>query len=300
MDTTLSDLSYEMNMEFMEFIENIYKENTVKIVDIFQAFAGLNEHYINHDKFYIDKLEQRCLDIISTSLNNDDAKTGIEIYIKRSIDHYLSLYGITINSSELDIFEYSDFLNALLYLYNVDIPTAEEMLFTIENDNDNIERFVNLVSQFTTVGESYVYDYVSEISDDWFDHLYVFYKAKIHRGLEDVNNQDVLKVQPLIEVTSNFMTTYAVKDVLYFGYEPYYFDSYLDKLYSNIDRYLNDYDSIALEIVAANFLSTDRPITGEETLLETINFKSLKGIEYHQAMNYVVPRVLDYLTLVKG
>jgi len=25
-----------MNMEFMEFIENIYKENTIKIVDIFQ------------------------------------------------------------------------------------------------------------------------------------------------------------------------------------------------------------------------------------------------------------------------
>ena len=121
MDTALSDLSYEMNMEFMEFIENIYKENTIKIVDIFQAFTALNEHYINHDKFYVDKLEQRCLDLISTSVNNDDAKQSIEIYIKRSIDHYLGLYGITLNNSELDIFEYSDFLNALVYLYNVDI-----------------------------------------------------------------------------------------------------------------------------------------------------------------------------------
>ena len=78
MDTALSDLSYEMNMEFMEFIENIYKENTIKIVDIFQAFTALNEHYINHDKFYVDKLEQRCLDLISTSVNNDDAKQSIE------------------------------------------------------------------------------------------------------------------------------------------------------------------------------------------------------------------------------
>lgn len=299
MDTALSDLSYEMNMEFMEFIENIYKENTIKIVDIFQAFTALNEHYINHDKFYVDKLEQRCLDLISTSINNDDAKQSIEIYIKRSIDHYLGLYGITLNSDALDIFEYSDFLNALVYLYSVDIPTAEEMLFTIENDNDNIERFVTLISQFTTVGESYVYDYIKEISDDWFDHIYTFYKAKIHRGLEDINNMDVLKVQPLVEVTSNFMTTYSVKDVLYFGYEPYYFDSCLDKLYANLNRYLNDYDSIALEIVAANYLSSDRPITGEEKLLELINFKAL-NIEYHQAMNYVVPRVLDYLALIKG
>lgn len=300
MDTALSDLSYEMNMEFMEFIENIYKENTVKIVDIFQAFTALNEHYINHDKFYVDKLEQRCLDLISTSTSNDDAKNNIEIYIKRSIDHYLGLYGITLNNSELDIFEYSDFLNALVYLYNVDIPTAEELLYTIENDNDNIERFVTMISQFTTVGESYVYDYIKEISDDWFGHLYVFYKAKIHRGLEDINNQDVLKVQPLVEVTSNFMTTYSVKDVLYFGYEPYYLDSYLDTLYANLDRYLNDFDSIALEIVAANYLSSDRPITGEETLLDIINFKGLKNIEYHQAMNYVVPRILDYLALIKG
>nr|DAX15896.1 MAG TPA: hypothetical protein [Caudoviricetes sp.] len=300
MDTALSDLSYEMNMEFMEFIEDIYKENTVKIVDIFQAFTALNEHYINHDKFYVDKLEQRCLDLISTSTSNDDAKNNIEIYIKRSIDHYLGLYGITLNNSELDIFEYSDFLNALVYLYNVDIPTAEELLYTIENDNDNIERFVTMISQFTTVGESYVYDYINEISDDWFGHLYVFYKAKIHRGLEDINNQDVLKVQPLVDVTSNFMTTYSVKDVLYFGYEPYYLDSYLDTLYANLDRYLNDFDSIALEIVAANYLSSDRPITGEETLLDIINFKGLKNIEYHQAMNYVVPRILDYLALIKG
>ena len=157
-----------------------------------------------------------------------------------------------------------------------------------------------MISQFTTVSESYVYDYVNEISDDWFEHLYVFYKAKIHRGLEDINNQDVLKVQPLVEVTSNFMTTYSVKDVLYFGYEPYYLDSYLDTLYANLDRYLNDFDSIALEIVAANYLSSDRPITGEETLLDIINFKGLKNIEYHQAMNYVVPRILDYLALIKG
>ena len=110
---------------------------------------------------------------------------------------------------------------------------------------------------------------------------------------------DVLKVQPLVEVTSNFMTTYSVKDVLYFGYEPYYFDSCLDKLYANLNRYLNDYDSISLEIVAANYLSSDRPITGEEKLLELVNFKAL-NIEYHQAMNYVVPRVLDYLALIKG
>lgn len=301
MSVPLEDLAYEMNIEMMEFLENVYGDDTYKIVDIYQAFAALNDHYINHDKFYIDKLEQRCLDLISTSTSNEDGRNNMEIYMKRAMDHYLSKYGITLDNSSTDIFTYSDILNALVYLYQVDLPTAEEFLVTVESDDiDNIERFVSLISQFTVTGESYIMDAVQDIGDMWFDHVRLFYRARIHRGNEEVNPNDVTKVQPLVNITSNFMATYVVKDTLYFGYEPYTFDSYLDTLYKNLDRYGNEYDSIALEIVAANYLSTDRPITGEDTLVEVINFKALSGIEYYQAMNYVVPKVLDYMSKIKG
>ena len=88
METELQDLKYQIGLELLEFLENVYQSDTITIISIYNSLAELNEHYINHDKFYLDKLEQRCLDIIATSTSNEDAKLNMEIYMKRALDHY--------------------------------------------------------------------------------------------------------------------------------------------------------------------------------------------------------------------
>lgn len=296
----LEDLKYNIGLELLEFLENVYQSDTIKIVSIFNSLAELNEHYINHDKFYLDKLEQRCLDIIATSTSNEDGKLNMEIYIKRALDHYLSVYGIELHTEDTDIYSYSDIMQALVYLYQVDIPTATEYLPIVEADDiDNIERFTDLLSEYTIMGKSYLYDIVKDVSDDWFEHTRLFYKSMIHRGIEDVNTDDIAKVQPLVDISPKFMSTYAVRDTLYYGYIEYHLDSMLDELYTRLNVHGDDYDLIAMEIVAANYLSTDRPIQDETTLLDTINFKSL-AIDYADSLRFVVPNVLEYMNLIKG
>ena len=294
------DLTYQPVIELMEFLEDTYKDNTIKILNIFQDLDGLNKIYHNHNKIFLEKIEQRLLDIIYDSSTTENAVNGIETYLKRSIDYYLTLYYIELDTKELTLYELGTILHSLLVIESLDIPSTEELLTTIENDViDNTERFVELITNYSDLSSSYLYERVKQVDDKWFDGMSIYCRSKIHRGIEEVNNDDILKIQPLLEIDSVFNSTYIIRDMLYYGYKDLTFDDMLDKLYDFINRWEDDYKAIAMEIVATNYISKDRPIKDESSLTKVINFKAFDNVEYNTAMTYIVPLVVDYLKEIR-
>lgn len=296
------NLLYTPSIELMNFLEEAYQDNTIKILNIFQDFEELNSIYHNRNKFHNEKLEQRLLDIITMSNTTDDAMAGIEIYVNRAVDEYLKRYNIELDyeNNNITLFESGKILNAILTLYKVDIAVAKEILVTIDNDLvENDERFANLISGYTDIPESRVFDLIKEVDDNWFTFMGSYYRALIRRGYEQINNSDIEKIQPLVDVDTNFSTTKVVTDILYYGSTEYNFEDQLDELYFLIGKYQNDYYSIALEIVATNYLSKDRPLTTQEQMLNIINFKSL-DIDYKAVLSNIVPMCIELMSKIKG
>lgn len=294
------ELTYTPSIELMEFLEDTYKDNTIKILNIFQDLDGLNKIYHNHNKIFLEKMEQRLLDIIYDSPTTENAVNGIEIYLKRSIDYYLTLYYIELDTKELSLYDLGNILHSLLVIQSLDIPATEELLNIIENNViDNIERFVELISSYIDISSSYLFERVKQVDDMWFDSMSIYCRSKIHRGIDEVNNDDIIKIQPLLENDNVFNSTYIVRDMLYYGYKDLTFDSMLDKLYDFINRWGDNYKLVAMEIFATNFISKDKPIRDKESLVKNINFKAFDNIEYNQAMTYIVPLVTDYIKEIR-
>ena len=141
---------------------------------------------------------------------------------------------------------------------------------------------------------------IGNVSEEWFDYIRSYFRAKLHRGVEEINNDDILAIKPLLLVDKRFVTTYVVQDLLYYGQAVFNFDTYLDRLYDSIDSYATDIEPIALEIAAVNFLSADKPIKDLSTLTTFINFRALTNFTYKDALDILAPKVLEYIEAIKG
>lgn len=292
------DQEFVMDVELESYIVSVYDDNAYKVFNIFNHLAGLNAIYHNRDKIFLEKLEHKLLTIIATTTTVEDTKDLIDNYIIGSIKAYLQHYHIFI-TPDATLYQLEDLLDSILTLYMLDLPSTDEAVEAIADDLlDNKEKLTYLLSLYSTYNDIDVFDILLQVDDELFDHLLGYFKAKLHRGAEQLNEVDILKVRPLVEVDPKFSSTRVVRDILYYGYHAYTFDQYLDTLYSTIGTY-NDHTSIAFEIVATNYLSKDRPISSEDDLLKIINFQALDHIDYDYALNEIVPLVLDLMLKIK-
>ena len=294
-------VDYPLENELYLYLENVYKDNTVRWVNIFQHLNGLNQIRHNKNIIFLEKIEERLIEIIKRTEDETSTPDELEIYMKRSIQNYLEFYNITIDITKCTFYQLEDFLSAYITIFNVDLPSTEDLLEQLGDETiDPIERFTSIVSQYATYRESEIFDMIGNVSEEWFDYIRSYFRAKLHRGVEEINNDDILAIKPLLLVDKRFVTTYVVQDLLYYGQAIFNFDTYLDKLYDNIDSYATDVEPIALEIAAVNFLSADKPIKDLSTLTTYINFRALTNFTYKDALDILAPKVLEYIEAIKG
>ena len=294
------EVEYPLDTRLYDFLQNTYKDNTVRWVNIFQHLDGLNKIRHNKNVIFLDKVEERLLEIIIRTEDETSIPSELETYMLRSVQNYLEFYGITISLEHSNIYLVEDLLSAYVTIYNVDLPTTEDLSIQLGDSSiDPIERCVSILKDYFTYRESELYDMIEAVGEDWFEHLRVYFYAKIHRGIEQVNDEDIVAVRPLVLADRRFSATRAVQDTLYYGKSSYALETYLDKLYNDLDSYDNDMEAMAMEIVAANFLSYDQPIKDLSTLTEIINFKAIGNIPYKEALDNIAPRVLELIEAVK-
>lgn len=300
-DLQTNDITYQLDESLYMFLSNIYNDNTIRWVNIFQHLSNLNSIRHNKNVIFLEKLEERMLDIIRSSTDTESIPMELEIYMKRSIEHYLNFYGISINLDVSTIYTLEELLSAYVSLFNLDLPSTEQVLEDLGDDTiDPIERFVNIVKNYFTYSEAELFDMLSSVDEEWFEHMRIYFTAKIRRGMENINQNDIEKVLPLLKVDKRFSITHIVQDTLYYGYASFNFDTALDALYTSIDAYEKDVDMIALEIVATNYLSYDKPIRDLETLEKNINLVGLAHFTYIEALDNITNKVLDLLDKIKG
>lgn len=295
------DTLYRMNDELVKFVNEKYGDVAPRIFNIYQHLYQLNQNYHNDRKFFIEKLEQRVLDLIATSEDDDLAKERLEIYTKRALYNYFLRYGIELNIEEMTIYELDDLLEGYTALYNLDIPSCEDLLIDLGNDTvDGVERLTRVLANYSPLSESIIYDRLAQVGDHFFQHIVSYLQAKIYRGVEEYNQQDINLVLPLIRAEHGMISTRIVSDTLYYGKKDFTLDDYLDTLYVTLDSYNQDTLAIALEIVAANYLSSDRPIRSQTDLSNIINFRGLKNLEYPRSEDEIVPLVMTIMGKIKG
>lgn len=301
-DIKVEDNEFKLDESLYMLLENLYNDNTIRWVNIFKNLNSLNNVRHNRNVIFLEKLEERMLDIVREANDHVEAiPTELEIYIKRSIEHYLSFYGININLENCTIYTLEELLSAWSSLFDLDLASTEAALEELGDDSiDNIERFVAIVKNYFSYSEAELFDMIDSVDEEWFDHMRVYFQAKIHRGPEDINSNDIEAVLPLLKVDKRFSITRIVRDVLYYGKATANFDTYLDSLYSSIESYDKETDMIALEIVATNLLSYDKPIRDANTLESTVNLNGLTNFTYVETLDTIVPKVLDLLEKVKG
>ena len=249
------EVDYPLDTRLYEYLQNTYGENTIRWVNIFQHLDGLNKIRHNKNVIFLDKVEDRLLEIIARTEDDTSIPAELELYMLRSIQNYLEFYGITISLENSNIYLVEDLLSAYVTIYNVDLPTTEDLCIQLGDSTiDPIERCVSILKDYFTYRESELYDMIASVGEDWFEHLRVYFYAKLHRGIEQVNDEDIAAIRPLLLVDPKFSATRVVQDTLYYGKSSYALEVYLDKLYNDLDSYDNDIEAMAMEIVAANFL----------------------------------------------
>lgn len=301
MNLEIEDELYEISPELIDFLQNEYQDNAIRIVNIFNHLSKLNDIFHNRYKIFLDKLDTRLVSLIVDSTTTTSAVEDIEIYLKRAIDAYLRRYYIYIDLDMVTPYDLEELLGGLETLFYLDIPTSEELIVTIENDlENNVEKMAFILSEYTNLTNSFLFDIIDNVDDVWFTNMSMFYRAKLHRGYEEVNTEDLTKIGPLLQLDNNFTSSTIIKEVLYYGFTVFNFNQYVDTLYRNIRLCLDDVDGIVLEIVATNYLSSDQPITTVTQLEELINFKALDHIDYKTASRTVIPKVIEYIEQLKG
>lgn len=291
---------YEVNEELYDFLSTSYPDTVARLLNVFSVFYSLNSIYHNQDKMYIEKLEQRLLDIIATSENTEAAKEELEVYIKRAIFNYLLRYGVEIHIEKMSVYEAIDFLEGYSNLYNLDLPSTQDLLDQIADDGiDGIERLTSAVHSYSILSESTVYDFIQKAGDTFFNHIREYLRAKLYRGVEDVNVVDIEKLTPLLKADAKFSSTRIVTDILYYGYQESSLDDMLDQLYNYINWYRDDTTGIAYEVVAINYLSTDKPLN-QNNIAQILNFKALDHLPYPESEDILVPKILEVMGLIQG
>ena len=291
---------FEINEELLSFLTQAYPDTVARLTNVFQVFYSLNTIYHNQNKFYLEKLESRLLDLINTSSSIEEAKENIEIYIKRAIFNYLVRYGIQIHTEDMSVYDTIDFLEGYSFLYNIDIPSSQDLLDKISDDGiDSIERLTEAIDNYSILSESNIYNYIEEVNETFFTHMKEYLRAKVYRGIENVNLNDIDILSPLLKVNPLFTNTRIVSDSLYYGFKEFSLLENIDMLYSYINWYLEDTLGIAYEVAALNYLSSDKPIT-KDNITEIINFKSLDHIKYPESEDILVPKILEIINRIQG
>lgn len=291
---------FEINEELLSFLTQAYPDTVTRLTNVFQVFYSLNTIYHNQNKFYLEKLESRLLDLINTSSSIEEAKENIEIYIKRAIFNYLVRYGIQIHTEDMSVYDTIDFLEGYSFLYNIDIPSSQDLLDKISDDGiDAIERLTEAIDNYSILSESNIYNYIEEVNETFFTHMKEYLRAKVYRGIENVNLNDIDILSPLLKVNPLFTNTKIVSDSLYYGFKEFSLLENIDMLYSYINWYLEDTLGIAYEVAALNYLSSDKPIT-KDNITEIINFKSLDHIKYPESEDILVPKILEIINQIQG
>ena len=291
---------FEINEELLSFLTQAYPDTVARLTNVFQVFYSLNTIYHNQNKFYLEKLESRLLDLINTSSSIEEAKENIETYIKRAIFNYLVRYGIQIHTEDMSVYDTIDFLEGYSFLYNIDIPSSQDLLDKISDDGiDSIERLTEAIDNYSILSESNIYNYIEEVNETFFTHMKEYLRAKVYRGIENVNLNDIDILSPLLKVNPLFANTRIVSDSLYYGFKEFSLLENIDMLYSYINWYLEDTLGIAYEVAALNYLSSDKPIT-KDNITEVINFKSLDHIKYPESEDILVPKILEIINQIQG
>ena len=81
-------VDYPLENELYLYLENVYKDNTVRWVNIFQHLNGLNQIRHNKNIIFLEKIEERLIEIIKRTEDETSTPDELEIYMKRSIQNY--------------------------------------------------------------------------------------------------------------------------------------------------------------------------------------------------------------------
>ena len=288
---------YELMPELHNYIIETFEERADVIFNIFNNFNTINSVYSLGMRYILDKLENRMLDTISTTEDTSDVKLYIEEYIRKITVDFFKRLGLLIEFDRdlLTMENLEEFLNAFITILFLDPYNSRDVLNEVDIDDiNNDEKLTSILSEYIVINEDVIYRMIKSVSDEFFDILKIHLKAKIHRGDDDVNLEDLKKVEPLILYSKDFGFCRVVKNGLYFGFTDFKLEDQLDNMYKILESYHSDPKEIAYEIFATNFLSKDKPIINGEAIEKYINLKPMLGDNYLGTLDNII-KIYDLL-----
>lgn len=288
---------YELMPELHNYIIETFEERADVVFNIFNNFNTINSVYSLGMRYILDKLENRMLDTISTTEDTSDVKLYIEEYIRKITVDFFKRLGLLIEFDRdlLTMENLEEFLNAFITILFLDPYNSREVLNEVEIDDiNNDEKLTSILSEYIVINEDVIYRMIKSVSDEFFDILKIHLKAKIHRGDDDINLEDLKKVEPLILYSKDFGFCRVVKNGLYFGFTDFKLEDQLDNMYKILESYHSDPKEIAYEIFATNFISKDKPIINGEAIEKYINLKPMLGDNYLGVLDNII-KIYDLL-----
>lgn len=288
---------YRLNKDLHNYIVEVFEERSEVIFNIFNHFSSINAVYSLGLRYKLNALEDKLFDVLSTVEDTTDVKLYFEEYLRKLTVDFFKLLGVNIDYDRelLTLENIEEFLDSVITILYLDANTSAELLSELELDDiPGDEKLVSILTGYSTIQDDVLFKMILSVSDEFFNTLIIHFKAKIHRGIEDVNPEDLKKIEPLIVYSRDFGFCKFIKNGLYYGFVNFKFEDSLDNLYRVLDSYHGDVKNIAYEIFAVNFLSKDKPIKKGEDIEEYVNIKPMIENNYLATIDEII-KIYDML-----
>lgn len=270
--------NYSMDEFILRYLSQVFTEaKYTTCVELFNTIYQLNTTYKNDVNLDLTSVESDIMSIINDEDEENDAKaTRIDIYLTSMAKSYISRYGIYLNDQAY-LFHIVLLLEAIYVVYTIDPNLSEVIIDELDIINDDTEqmRFARVFDQYCRLGLIDINIIVEDIHDDYFSTLKQYLiDTKSDEAIQAASKASEI-VNTLTKIDQNFANTYIVKDMVANGYFDKPLQFYITEMYTNIERYQDNFIPIPLEVVATYYIATDTRDKLEESITQTLNLSAV-------------------------
>lgn len=244
---------YELTHDLDNFLKETFTEDKYyEFIELINTINDLNDIPDNAIKFDLLTLESSSFDIMYEYENHQKSEIADVLYqhYLTSLNDYCGKLGFSIDLSVANAIGY--ILNVLKVIYNIlslDHTWTKNYYDILNTDESNIDKLYDLVTINLPNIDHDFYNSIIFINDEILEDLKSRLEYKVGLVTPSLKNHHINKLKLLADKHIEYLKTYSFNNFLNTTVNLSFGDN-LNTLYKYLNKWNDDFDMIAYEVVA--------------------------------------------------